>query len=175
MPSRHLLRAEDEDGVVLPRTDGRRRQHERGSPAGAAGLHVDDGHARHAEAAEHLVARRDTAVGGATEGGLKVALADPRLAQRGAHGHYTHVGRRDAVETAERVQADTGHGDAGHAGAKAYVTTSLPSGSRCSGTIRSSIGWPATNEPGSLSVSRVMTRTPSGSSTTPTPKGTSPW
>ena len=40
--------------------------------------------------------------------------------------------------------------------------------------MRSSIAWPAA-KPGSLSVSRVMTRTPSGSSTTPTPKGTSPW
>ena len=52
--------------------------------------------------------------------------------------------------------------------------TSFPSSSRCSGTMRSSIGWPTASAPGSLSVSRVMTRTPSGSSTTPTPKGTSP-
>ena len=119
MPLGHLLGAEDEHRVVLPGPDGRRRQHQRGAAAGAAGLDVEDGHARHAEAAEHLVARGHPAVGGAAEGRLEVALADARLAQRRPHGDDAHVGGGDAVEAAEGMQADTGHGDVGHAGAKA--------------------------------------------------------
>jgi len=42
-------------------------------------LDVDDGHAGHAEPAEHLVARGDAAVGGPAEGGLEIAFADARL------------------------------------------------------------------------------------------------
>ena len=49
--------------------------------AGAAGLDVDDGHARHAEAAEDLVARGHPAVGGAAERGLEAALAHAGLAR----------------------------------------------------------------------------------------------
>ncbi len=176
-PLGHLLRAEHEDGVVLPGPDGGRREHQGGAAAGAARLDVDDRHARHAEPAKHLVAGRHAAVGGAAERSLEAALADARLSQRGADGDHTHVGGR-GVEAPERVHADTGDGDGGrgraHDGAKAYVTTSFPSESACSATRRNSIACPAWRAAGSLSVRRVMTRTPSGSSTTPTPNGTSP-
>ena len=75
------------------------------------------------------MARRHPSVGRAAEGGLEVALADARLAERGAHRHHAHVGRRDAIEAPEGMQPDAGDADAGHTGAKAYVTTSLPSSS----------------------------------------------
>ena len=101
----HFLGAEDEDGVVLPGPDGRRSQHERGTAAGAACLHVDDGHSGHAQPAQHLVARGHPAVRRPAERGLEPALADPRLTKRGTDGHHAQVGGRDAVEPSEGVQA----------------------------------------------------------------------
>ncbi len=50
-----------------------------GAPAGAARLHVDDGHAGHAQAGEHLVPRGHPAVGGAaTRPGTRRAPRPPR-------------------------------------------------------------------------------------------------
>ena len=76
---------------------------ERGATAGTARFDVDDGHPRHAEPAEDLVAGGHAAVGGAAEGGLKAALADAGFPQRGADGVHPHVGRGHALETPERV------------------------------------------------------------------------
>ncbi len=174
----HLLGPKDEHRVVLPRPNGRRGEHEGRTSAGATRLDIDDRHAGHTEPAQDLVPGGDAAVGRSAEGRLKASLAHARLTQRGPHSHHAHVGGRDAVETAERMHADPcDHDSVVHeapSGAKANVTTSLPSASRCSGTMRNSIGWPAESATGSLSVRRAMTRIPSGSSTTPTPKGTSP-
>jgi hypothetical protein len=99
------------------------RQHERGAPAGTAGLDVDDGHARHAETAQHLVAGRHAAVGRAAERGLEPTLADCPPHGARPHRHHAHVGGRDAFEAAEGMHPDAGDDDAlhdaGHAGAKA--------------------------------------------------------
>ena len=133
------------------------------------------------QAAQHLVAGGNAAVNRPAERRLESTLSDARLVQGGTDGYYAHVGGGDAVEAPEGMHPHTSDGDLGSrgaheasTGAKAYVTTSFPSASRWRGTTRSSIARPGSKAPGSLSVRRVMTRTPSGSSTTPIPKGTSP-
>ena len=88
-------------------------------PARAAGLHVDDGHARHAEGAEHFVTCCNTGVRRAAEGGLETAAPDTGLGKCGAHRDDTHVGRGQAVEPAERVHADAGDLHSRHAASNA--------------------------------------------------------
>jgi hypothetical protein len=107
-----IFSVEDEHGVVLAGPDGGGRQHQGGATAGTTRLHVDDRHAGHAEPAEDLVTGGYAAVGGAAEGGLESALADPGLPQGAAHGEHAHVGGRHAVETPEGVHAHPG--DHGH-------------------------------------------------------------
>ena len=93
---------------------------ERGAPTGAAGLDVDDGHAGHAETAEHLVPGGHPAVGRAAEGGLEVALADARPRCSAARTATTPM---SVVETPSKRPKGCRPTPAtvtlGHAGAKA--------------------------------------------------------
>ena len=107
---RHLLDAEHEHAVVLAGADRARRELQRGAAARAAGFDVDDRHAGARERAEHLVARRDPAVRGAAERGVERRVAG--FGERGAHRVHAHVGVRQPVEPAERVDADAGDLDA---------------------------------------------------------------
>ena len=78
----HLLHPEHEHAVVLAGADRAGRELQRGAAARAAGLDVDDRHAGARERAEHLVAGRDAAVGGAAERGLETRVARLRRARR---------------------------------------------------------------------------------------------
>src|ERR1019366_6083986 len=126
-------------GVVLAGLDRSRGQHERGSATGTSGLDVDDGHTRHPETAQHLVARGHSPIGGPAECGLEPTLAHTGLAQCSPHGLDAHVCGGDTLETTKGMDPHSGNDDAGHdasAGAKANVTTSRPSASVCNGTMR---------------------------------------
>src|SRR5262249_45253164 len=171
----HLLDPEDERTVVLTRADRSGGQHERGAAARAPCLHVDDGDAGAADRSEHLVAGGDARVRRSAEGGLKLRVArdTQRLPDRG----HAEIGQGWVREPAEGVDAGAsdldrrGHGPAG---AKVYVMTSVPSSSVCNDASANRTGAPKVRRDGSASSMREMTRTPSGSSTTPNPYGTSP-
>jgi len=152
-----------------------------GAAARAPRLDVDDRHTGEPERAEHLVAGGDARVHGRAEGGLEPRVAG--IGERTAHGGDGHVGDRDAVEAPERMDPDARDLDAGHhappsprpsPGANAYVITAVPSSSVCSVSATNRIAWPNASALGSGSVSRVITRRPSVSSTMPNPNGISP-
>ena len=105
----HLLQPEDEHGVIGTGADGPGPEHEGGPAAGAARFDVDDGHARHAQARQHLVARRHPAVGGGAEGGLEPAPGDAGVEEGAVHGGHAHVGDGPVLEAAEGVDGDPGH------------------------------------------------------------------
>ena len=160
---RHLLDPENQHAVVLPGADRACRELQRRTAARAAGFDVDDRTSSQCERAEHLVSRRDAAVRGATERGLKLRVTG--LGERGANSVDTHLGVRYAVEPPERVEADAGDGYS-----NAHVTAPPSSSS-----TTSVIACPNDNRDGSASFRRVMTRSCSrSSSTTPNPYGTSP-
>ena len=138
------------------------RELEGGAAARAAGLHVDDRHARARERAEHLVARRDAAVRRAAERGVEPGIAG--LGQRGAHRVHAHGRVREPVEPPERMDArppaHRRHArdvTASAALSNAHVVTVSPfSSGSVSATSR--IGWPNARRAGSASVNRVITR-----------------
>src|SRR5215204_2040533 len=175
-PTGHLLDPEHECAVVLTSPDGPSREHERGAAACTPGLDVDDGDARAPERAEHFVAGGNTGVGGAAERGLELWVTG--VAQRLPHRGDAEVGDGPVLEPAEGMHADprdlddSRHGPA--AGANVYVTTSVPSSSVCRGASAKRTGMPNESCAASACSRRVITRTPSGSSTTPNPNGTSP-
>src|SRR5665213_506347 len=157
----HLLDPEDERAVVLAGPNRAGRELESSATARAPRFDVDDRHTREREGAEHLVARGDAAVRSAAERGLEGRI--PRLRERRAHRVHAHVGRGLALEPAEGVNAGAGY-------ANAHVTA--PSGSSSATRV---IGWPYSSRLGSVSRSRVMSRSFScTSSTTPNPYGTVP-
>ena len=164
-----------------PARERARGELQRRRAARAARFDVDDRHAGTREGAEHLVPRGHTAVRGAAERGLERRVTG--FAQRVAHGLYAHLRDGGAVKTPERMHADTADDDArarrrgAHraTGANAHTTSSVPSSSAPTTSVTSSIGWPNTRRAGSASVSRVITRSASrSSSTTPNPYGTGP-
>src|SRR5262249_8198050 len=120
-------------------------------------------------------------VDGAAEGGLEPAPRDVGVRQRVAHGDDPEGGETAVGEAAEGMQADARDVDRPHgvgvrvgSGAKADDRTGVPSSSANSGSMTSCTARPGRRRDGSDSVSRVITRSPSASSTTPKPYGTGP-
>src|SRR5581483_10836555 len=117
---------------------------------------------------DRLVRAGDRARQRAAERELHVTPVDAGIGERAAHRARAELETGDALEPAERVDADAGDGDAHDtacAGANANMRTSVPSGSVRNGSTTSSISMPISRRAGSGSVSRVSTITSSGSST----------
>src|SRR5262249_21702829 len=117
----------------------------------------------------------DARVRRSAEGGLK--LRAPRATQRLPDRGHAEIGHGSVLEPAEGEDAGAsdlyrrGHGPAG---AKADVMSSVPSSTVCNDASANPTGAPKVRRDGSASSMREITRTSSGSSTTPNPYGTSP-
>src|SRR5207249_11932272 len=129
-----------------------------------------------AERDEHLVTGRHPAVDAAAEGGPEAAPLDAGVGERRADRVRAERGEALLREAAEGMEADAGHVDRPHAtsGRKAYERTAVPSSSVQSGSTTRRSASPGRRRSRRDSVSRVMTRSPPSSSTTPKPYGTSP-
>ena len=175
-PARHLLEAEDEDGVGASAGHRARAERERRAAARAARLDVHDRYAREPERGEHLVPGRHTSVHGAAEGRLKPAAAEAGIAERRAHGLDAERREAEIRKPAERMEADAGDVDGPHAAAarKAYETTRWPASSVNSGSTTSSTGKPGRRRVASVSVRRATTDKPPSSATMPSAYGTGP-
>ena len=99
---------------MLPGPNGVGGEDQRGGAARTAGLHVDDGHARHSQDVQHLVAGSHPPVGGAAEGGLEAPAPQAGLGEARPHGGDTHLGHGPALEPAEWMDPDAGDLDLSH-------------------------------------------------------------
>ena len=167
------------DAVVLAGADGRRRELERGAAARAPGLDVDDRdtgarRARRAPCGPAATPR----VRGAAERGLEAAGSMPASASA-ARTAATPISVTVAVARSGRTDGCRRRRSRRlrHEPAPGRTRRSAPRRRRRRGRARRSAAAPACRTratPGRPRSRRVMTRRPSGSSTTPKPYGTGP-